>query len=83
MKFRKFDISRDYFALEFPRYYVCIHLETKIENGSSCYFYDFKDYDFYLVLLEYFGDLEISSLKFCMDYVYVCFNLDNDLFIEF
>ena len=83
MKFRKVNIFSDFFELEIPYCSIFVHLETKIESGSSCYIFELSNYDFYLNLVDNFGSLEVSSLKFVDDCVYVCFNLDNDLFVEF
>lgn len=42
-----------------------------------------SDYFENLILIEFFGNVEFSSLRFAEDTIYINFNLDNDLFNEF
>lgn len=83
MKFRKIDISSDYFANLFPYYSIVICLYSKFDGSDFEYISCIDDYDFYLILVEFFGNLELSSFKFGEDVVFINFNLDYDLFIEF
>ena len=83
MKFSKVDISNYYFELSGSYYSVYIHLYTKYDDSIFDYSYFIDDYSFYLLVLDVFGSLEISGLQFVEDCIYLNFNLDNDLFVEF
>ena len=83
MKLRNLDISSDYFENLMPYYSIAIYLNTKYDNSEFDYVSYVDDYDEYLILIEFFGNIEISSLTFSEDNIYINFNLDNDLFIEF
>lgn len=83
MKFRNVDISSDYFENLISYYSIVICLNTKYDNSKFVYFSCIDDYDEYLILIEFFGNVEFSSLRFAEDTIYINFNLDNDLFNEF
>lgn len=83
MKLRNLDISSDYFENFLPYYSIVICLNTKYDNFEFGYVSFVDDYDEYLILIEFFGNIEISSLTLSEDCIYINFNLDNDLFLEF
>lgn len=83
MKFSKVDFSNYYFESSGSYYSVYIHLSTKYDDSIFDYSYFIDDYSFYLSVLDVFGSLEISGLQFVEDCIYLNFNLDNDLFVEF
>lgn len=83
MKFRNVVISSDCFENLLPYYSIIISLSTKCDNSKFDYFSCVDDYDEYLILIEFFGNVEISSFKLCDDTIYINFNLDNDLFNQF
>ena len=83
MKLRNLDISSDYFENLMPYYSIFIYLNTKYDNSKFDYVSCVDDYAEYLILIEFFGNIEISSLTFSENNIYINFNLDNDLFIEF
>lgn len=83
MKFRQIDISSDYFANLFPYYSIVIYLYSKFDGSEFEYESCIDDYDFYLILVEFFGNLELSSFRFDENSIFINFNLDYDLFLEF
>lgn len=83
MKLRNLDIPSDYFENLMSYYSIAIYLNTEYDNSKFDYVSCVDDYDEYLILIEFFGNIEISSLTFSEDNIYINFNLDNDLFIEF
>jgi hypothetical protein len=83
MKLRHVDISSDFFETLMNDYNIFICLTTEYDNSKFDYFSCIDDYAEYLILIEFFGNVEISSLKFSCDTIYINFNLDNDLFLEF
>lgn len=83
MKFREIDISSDYFYQDFPYYSIVICLYSKFDGFEFEYESCIDDYDFYLNLVELFGDLELFNFKFGEDVVFVNFKLSCDLFSEF
>ena len=83
MKFRNISISEDFCCSLISNYSIVICLNTKHEDDKFSFtHYLCEDDDFYR-LIDLFGKLEVSSLKFADDCVYVNFNLDQDLFLEF
>ena len=83
MKFRKIDISSDYFENLFPYYSVVICLYSKFDGFEFEYMSCIDDEIFFLEIQGIFGDLELSSFKFGEDAIFINFNLDYDLFSEF
>lgn len=78
MKFRNISISEDFCCS-----FIAICLNTKHEDYEFSFMYYLCEDDDFARMIDLFGKLEVSSLKFADDYVYLNFDLDNDLFLEF
>lgn len=83
MKFRNISISEDFCFSLVSNYSVVICLNTRHEDDEFSFMHYFCEDDDFVQMIDLFGKLEVSSLKFADDCVYLNFDLDEDLFLEF
>lgn len=83
MKFRNISISEDFCFSLVSNYSVVICLNTMHEDYEFSFMHYLCEDDDFVQMIDLFGKLEVSSLKFADDCVYLNFDLDKDLFLEF
>ena len=83
MKLNEIVVCDDYFSALVSNYLIVISLKTKIDGSNVSCHACINDYTKYLEIIDFFGNLNVTSFKFDIYVVYFCFFLDNDLFDEF